>query len=121
VPNLAPRVKIELDKERELFFDMNCWFDVEEEIKKPFLEMNWNDFNEIAKLLWVILRQTDKDLTFRDARAFIWHGNLKEIKQLLCKVCGVELRFKTPEEVQAELEKGKEKGDVDPNSSPSTG
>ena len=67
---LAPSVKVELDRERVLRFDLNAMVDFEEASGKSVREISEEmPMRDFRILIWACLVADDPDLTLRDVGA----------------------------------------------------
>jgi len=78
---VKPEVKITLDRERTLKFDMNAMVDFETISGKNVLKMNWQSMSitDIRSLLWACLHGEDKSLTLESAGTILSLSTLGEL------------------------------------------
>lgn len=101
---MVPMVKIDVDKPRNLRYDLNAMCEVERLTDKPFSQLD-NSMMTIRIVLWAGLVHEDPDLTLQDVGGFIHRGNLPDINSALARA----LRAAIPtDEVDADAPKNQD-------------
>lgn len=93
---LKPEVKIELDKERTLRFDMNAMVDFEQATGENVLKMNWQamSLTNLRALLWACLHGEDKALTLEGAGTILSLSALDELTAKLQEAINIAIPAK---------------------------
>lgn len=83
-------VKIMLDKERTLKFDLNALIDVEDELGFPLAELGERGvtIKALRSLLFAGLSHEDSELTVRQVGSLITMDNIGEVQDALTKAMG---------------------------------
>ena len=91
-----PEVKITLDRERTMRFDMNAMVDFEAVSGKNVLKMNWQTMNitDIRSLLWACLHGEDKSLTLEGAGSILSLATLDELTAKLQEAINIAIPAK---------------------------
>jgi hypothetical protein len=78
---VRPEVKIELDKTRTLYFDMNALVDFEAVTGQNFMKVDWLNMNVtiLRALLWAGLHGEDKTLTLDGIGAMLSFATMSEM------------------------------------------
>ena len=87
-------VKIELDKERTLLFDLNTLADMEEEfgdIEAAMDSIATGKMKVIRKLLWYALRHEDESLTEKQTGALVTLDIIQDLPDKLYEAMGVSM------------------------------
>lgn len=85
-------VKIKLDKERTMLFDLNALCELEESygsIDKAFKEIQKMSFKTIRKLLFICLSHEDETLTEKQVGQFIGLNNIEAITSKITEAFGI--------------------------------
>lgn len=88
---IAPTVKVELDKERNLFMDLNAMVAFEDKTGKSMLSMadlSSLTAKDIRAMLWACLIHEDETLTVEQVGKMIHTGNMNEINEKLNEAWG---------------------------------
>ena len=95
-----PEVKITLDRERTMRFDMNAMVVFEAVSGKNVLKMNWQSMNitDIRALLWACLHGEDKALTLETAGSILSLATLDELTAKLQEVINSSMPVKKADE-----------------------
>jgi len=79
-------VKINLDKERTLLFDLNTLVDLEEEygdIDAAFDDLSSGKMKAVRKFLWLALKHEDENLTEKEAGKLVTFDKVAELADKL--------------------------------------
>lgn len=79
-------VKVMLDKERTLLFDLNTYAEIELEygsVEKALDDLQKGKINALRVILWAALHQEDESLTIKDAGKLFTLADLQRISKLL--------------------------------------
>lgn len=88
---IAPTIKVELDKERNLLMDLNAMVAFEDKTGKSMLSMS--DLSsltakDIRAMLWSCLIHEDENLAIEQVGKMIHTGNMNEVNEKLNKAWG---------------------------------
>lgn len=87
-------VKIQLDKERTLLFDLNTLVDMEDEygdVDLAMKELSSGKMSSIRKMVFFALRHEDENLTERQAASLIPMNKIGELSEKLTQALQVSL------------------------------
>lgn len=87
-------VKIQLDKERTLLFDLNTLVDMEDEygdVDLAMKELSSGKMSSIRKMVFFALRHEDENLTERQAASLIPMNKIGELSEKLTEALQISL------------------------------
>lgn len=104
--NLAPTVKIELDRERHLKFDLNAACQIEEHTGKNYFKMLGDGLtaSDLRAVLWAGLVHEDADLTIEQIGAMIHPGKVVTLMEAISEAVTASLPEST-EQQEAQVER----------------
>jgi hypothetical protein len=88
--NHSTKIIINLDKPREMVFDLNAMAAYEDATGKSAFAISENiNAGSIRALLWATLMHEDDTLTIKDVGKMIHPGNMQEISEKIAKLIQV--------------------------------
>jgi hypothetical protein len=98
--NQITKIIINLDKPRQMIFDLNAMAAFEESTGKSAFDIGKSvTATNIRALLWATLMHEDDTLTIKDVGKMIHPGNMQEISEKITKL--IQVSTETSEESQA--------------------
>jgi len=92
---IRPEVTLELEGHlHKLSFDNNCWLGWEDETKRPITEANLGNAKDLQMLLYLMLKEEDKTVTFEATGKMFGWWNLQEVQIAIAKCIGLSLPTK---------------------------